>query len=152
LDQRIIALPIDRANYTGLEPAGEGVLFLLAAPTALADEDYVEYNDANPPPLAVSRFELKKRKAEPFLDKVDGSRTLDDGWRSPQWFTVTADGKKALYARDNKWFLVDTDSAAKGGGAELKAAAGLEVWVDPRAEWRQMYHEVWRIERDFLYD
>ena len=24
--------------------------------------------------------------------------------------------------------------------------------VDPRAEWKQMYHEVWRIERDFLYD
>jgi tricorn protease len=28
----------------------------------------------------------------------------------------------------------------------------MEVWVDPRAEWKQMYHEVWRIERDFLYD
>src|SRR3989449_4834182 len=28
----------------------------------------------------------------------------------------------------------------------------MEVYVDPRAEWNQMYHEVWRIERDFLYD
>ena len=28
----------------------------------------------------------------------------------------------------------------------------MEVKVDPRAEWNQMYHEVWRIERDFLYD
>jgi tricorn protease len=28
----------------------------------------------------------------------------------------------------------------------------IEVKVDPRAEWNQMYHEVWRIERDFLYD
>ena len=26
------------------------------------------------------------------------------------------------------------------------------MYVDPRAEWSQMYHEVWRIERDFLYD
>jgi tricorn protease len=26
------------------------------------------------------------------------------------------------------------------------------VKVDPRSEWNQMYHEVWRIERDFLYD
>jgi len=24
--------------------------------------------------------------------------------------------------------------------------------VDPRAEWRQIHHEVWRIERDFFYD
>jgi tricorn protease len=28
----------------------------------------------------------------------------------------------------------------------------MEVYVDPPAEWRQMYREVWRIQRDFLYD
>ena len=28
----------------------------------------------------------------------------------------------------------------------------MEVEVDPRAEWQQMYREVWRIERDFFYD
>jgi len=28
----------------------------------------------------------------------------------------------------------------------------MEVYADPVAEWRQMYHEVWRIERDFSYD
>src|SRR5262249_36844445 len=29
---------------------------------------------------------------------------------------------------------------------------GLEIRVDPRAEWRQIYREVLRIQRDFLYD
>ncbi len=28
----------------------------------------------------------------------------------------------------------------------------MQVYVDPRAEWRQMFREVWRIERDFFYD
>ena len=28
----------------------------------------------------------------------------------------------------------------------------MEMRVDPKAEWKQMYHEVWRMERDFLYD
>ena len=28
----------------------------------------------------------------------------------------------------------------------------MQSMVDPRAEWKQMYHETWRIERDFLYD
>src|SRR5262249_36411547 len=27
----------------------------------------------------------------------------------------------------------------------------MEVYVDPRAEWDQMYRETWRIERDFFY-
>ena len=28
----------------------------------------------------------------------------------------------------------------------------MEVNVDPLAEWKQMYHEVWRIERSYFYD
>ena len=28
----------------------------------------------------------------------------------------------------------------------------MEVAVDPRAEWRQMYKEAWRVQRDFFYD
>ena len=28
----------------------------------------------------------------------------------------------------------------------------MQTTIDPRAEWKQMYHETWRIERDFLYD
>jgi tricorn protease len=30
--------------------------------------------------------------------------------------------------------------------------ASLEVRVDPVAEWKEMYHEVWRLERDYFYD
>ena len=28
----------------------------------------------------------------------------------------------------------------------------IELFVDPKAEWKQMYKEAWRIERDFFYD
>jgi tricorn protease len=37
------------------------------------------------------------------------------------------------------------------GGGALKID-GLEVRVDPKAAWKQMYREAWRIERDFFYD
>ena len=30
--------------------------------------------------------------------------------------------------------------------------ANLEARINPLAEWKQMYHEAWRIERDFFYD
>jgi tricorn protease len=39
----------------------------------------------------------------------------------------------------------------KPGEGALRLA-GAEVNVDPRAEWKQMYREVWRIERSFFYD
>jgi hypothetical protein len=28
----------------------------------------------------------------------------------------------------------------------------MQTYVDPPAQWKQIYHEVWRIERDFFHD
>ena len=148
LGQRIVALPVDRANFVALEAGAEGVVFLMQAPTALAAEDYLEFGDENPPPFDVHRFDLKERKAEKFLEKIDGGSGAYGG-QPP--FLVSFDGKKALYAQKKGWFLVPSEKAPKPGEGALKAQ-GLEVWVDPRAEWRQMYRETWRIQRDFLYD
>jgi tricorn protease len=148
LDQRIVALPVDRANYVALEAGAEGIIFLLQAPTALAAEDYLEFGDDNPPPFDVHRFDLKVRKAERFLEKIDGGSGVYGG-QPP--FLVSSDGTKTLYRQKKGWFLVSSEKAPKPGDGALKAQ-GLEVWVDPRAEWRQMYRETWRIQRDFLYD
>ena len=139
LDQRIVALPADRANYQGLEVGHEGNVFLAVGPIALSDEDYVEYGGDENPPVSLVRFELKERKAEKFVDKLDG------------FFVTSADGSKLLFSHDKKWFVVPTDKTPKPGDGALKLD-GVQVWIDPRAEWRQIYHEVWRIERDFLYD
>ena len=145
VDQRIVALPIDRANYAGLIAGAKGVLFLLAAPIAFADEDYLEFDNGEPP-LEVLRFELKTRKTEKFIPKIEGG--LSGGGDT---FFVTADDKSVLYAADEKWFIAPSDKPPKPGDGEVKLK-NVEVWVDPRAEWRQMYHEAWRIQRDFLYD
>ena len=69
-------------------------------------------------------------------------------------FLVSADGSKVLYARKDGWTIAPADDLKPGDtgpGKPLNLGA-LETVVDPRAEWRQIYHETWRIERDFLYD
>jgi tricorn protease len=151
LDQRIVSLPIDRANYVDMQAGEAGTLFLVSAPVAMADEDMVDSED-EPPPFDVTRFDLKKRKAAAFLEKIDGG--------DRPVFLLTGDGKKALYSKDHKLRFASADKApggdgegeAHGDGDKAIDTDGLEVWVDPRAEWRQIYREVWRIERDFLYD
>ncbi|MGB8459521.1 MAG: PDZ domain-containing protein, partial [Candidatus Acidiferrum sp.] len=40
---------------------------------------------------------------------------------------------------------------AKVGAGKLDLS-GMQVKIDPREEWRQIYHEAWRIERDFYWD
>lgn len=154
LDQRIVSLPVDRARYVELHAGAEGVVFVAAAPLALSDEDYISVRK-KPPKLDVLRFELKAREAKRFVQKIDSGR------HGLQTFVVSADGKKVLFAKGNKWFVSSSDKpphpAGKGAGHDAHATKRLalgkaQVWVDPRAEWRQIYREVWRIERDFLYD
>ncbi len=145
IDQRIVALPIDRANYSGLEVGTAGTLFLEAQPVGQSDDDLI---DPTPPPIEVTRFDLKARKTEKFLDRIDpGGSNVE----APIAFSVSADGTKVLYAAGHQWFVVATDHSPKPGEGAINMA-GLQVWVDPRAEWHQMFHETWRLERDFLYD
>jgi len=131
IGQRILALPVPQHNYAGLFMGKTGILYLLEA------EQQVVTAANGPEALTVQRFELKKRKAEKFLE---GVRTFD----------VSFDGEKVLYRKSDQWFIAAAGAPPKAGEGALKLDA--EIRVEPRAEWKQMYNEVWRIERDFFYD
>jgi tricorn protease len=55
-----------------------------------------------------------------------------------------------LYNQGPRWAITATTPPVDPGKGTLKTEE-MEVYSDPPAEWRQMYHEVWRIERDFFY-
>ncbi len=131
ITQRILALPIPERNFRGLAAGQEGILFLRQVPILPA-------TDRNGADYIVHRFDLKKRKLETFLTDVR------------MGMQVSADGKKMLVKQGANWRIVGTAAAPKTGDGNLSLARA-QVWVDPRQEWRQMYNEVWRIERDFFY-
>jgi tricorn protease len=128
--QRIVALPIPDQNFMSLYAGKPGELYLEAAPVATTDD--------GPVPLSVQKFDLTSRKLVPFASGIAA-------------FALSANGEKALYEQRQHWFIVATDKPPDPGGGAIDTAS-LEVFVDPPAEWKQMYHEVWRIERDFFYD
>jgi tricorn protease len=130
LGQRILAMPIPARNYFGLFAGKEGVLYLVEG--ALVDIE------SGPPHAAVQRFELKTRKTEKIVDDVEA-------------FDVSFDGEKMLYRQGEHWFINPAEKPPEAGKGMLKTEA-IEVYVVPHEEWKQMFHEVWRIERDFFYD
>ena len=128
--QRTLALPIPAANYAGLFAGKAGELFLVEAPVVDMSE--------GPPSLTVKKFDLEKRKTE---DLLEGAAA----------FVPSFNGEKMLYQMKGDWFIGKSDAPPKAGEGQLKTEA-MQVYVVPRQEWRQMYGEVWRIERDFFYD
>jgi tricorn protease len=136
--QRVLALPVPARNYQAVYAGKTGIVYF-------AEGDPVQLSagegDAE---LVIQRFDLDKRKAEKF---VDGVSTNSNGGST---FDVSANGEKVLFRKGDTWFISAGDKVAAGEGA-LKTS-GLEVYVDPRAEWRQEFNETLRIERDFFYD
>jgi tricorn protease len=134
IGQRIVAMPIKASNYVGLDAGKTGVLFLSEIPGVPSLTE--------PTMISVSKFDLSTRKTEPFLGGVSA-------------FVVSANGEKTLYRQgpgpSAPWFIAATAVVPKPGDGALNLE-GMEIYTDPRVEWNQMYHEVWRIERDFLYD
>ena len=130
ISQRILALPLPARDYSGLFAGKAGEIFVVENPLA-PDAD-------GPPKLAVSKFDLSKRKTEVLISGIEN-------------VAFSFNGEKFLYQQGDNWAIAPTAQAAKPGEGTLKLDS-MEVWVEPRAEWKQMYNEVWRIERDFLYD
>jgi tricorn protease len=141
IDQRVLALPIPQRNYLGMRTGKQGIIFLIESGPAPSDT----------PGAVLHRFDLSKRKVERVLEGLAS-------------FDLSANGEKMLYQQSappgapggppgqgGRWFIVSATQPLKPGEGAINTNA-MEVRVDPREEWRQIYREAWRIQRDFFYD
>jgi len=131
IEQRIVALPIPARDYTGLFPGKTGILFLLESPFTAAPP-------SGPSGQTLYKFELKTRKTDKVLEGIG-------------LFQLSANGEKMLYRQGPRWAIASASQPVKPGEGTLKVD-GMEARVEPLTEWRQMYREAWRIQRDFFYD
>jgi tricorn protease len=147
LEDRAVALPLAPRDYSALSSGKEATLYLLEGRERFAPDHGA----------TLTRFELKTKKSEKMADRVAD-------------FDVSFDGNKILLqvARGeseaspsgaepaSEFVIVGADGPVKPGeskpGEGKLNLSGMQVRVDPRAEWQQMFHEIWQIERSFFYD
>ena len=137
IGDRILSLPIPPRNYGGLVAGKAGVIYLLEGSPFGHPADEEGGSGIH----AVWRFTLEKRKPEDVMEDLDA-------------FSVSHDGSKILYGRHGSFAIAPADDLKTGNDNPGKPLnlGGMVATIDPRAEWRQMFDETWRIERDFLYD
>ena len=136
---RIVALPIEAGLLQNLTTVGDGQIYYIRR----AGVRPAQGPGARGKP-SLKRFDLKTREEETLADGIDE-------------FQVSADGKKILYAAGGPFpvgaplvlGIVDAGKFTKGDG--VLPIDAISVRVDPRAEWAQMLHEAWRINRDYFY-
>ncbi|MFO7610430.1 MAG: PDZ domain-containing protein [Candidatus Krumholzibacteriia bacterium] len=132
LADRLAALEVGPGNYYDLAFAG-GKLFYMNRPFTPGGG-----RGNNRGSAAIKVYDLKKREEKTVLSPADG-------------YTLSRDGKKLLYGAKGSFGIIDAKAEQKPAEKPLRTAE-MQARVDPRAEWRQMFRDAWRQERDFFYD
>ena len=125
INNRIIDLPVRAGNYSQLGMGKEDELL------------FVSNSYDNPGPGMLHKYDVKKRKDNEVM-AMDG-------------YLLSADGKKMLYVTGTNWTISNAGEKGEPGKGMLNIA-DIQVKIDPKAEWPQIFDEAWRVNRDYFYD
>jgi tricorn protease len=123
IQERILQLPVPPGNYRNLQSVGGTVYYLRSSAAA--------------PAPTLASYDLKERK-ETAHGPVRG-------------FEISADGKKMIVGQGPNYGIIDLPKGPVTISAPLNLS-GMEMNLDRRAEWQQIFAECWRQMRDFFYD
>jgi len=119
---RIVALPVEVSNYWNVNAVGENVY-------------YIKAGRGLKPSLMV--FNLKEKKETPVVSDFNG-------------YEISFDKKKMLLNGNGMYAVVDLPK----GKIEIKDyvdLSNMNIMVDVKAEWNQIYNEAWRQMKYFYF-
>jgi len=128
LQRRVKQVPVESGNYNRLFVNGDALFFLSRESGPDADSHLMGVKIGN--------------------DKVESKTVVED----VRTFELSQNGEKILVRKGQNLYVVD----AKPSKADLSdARVDLSGWafpIDVREDWRQIFVDAWRMERDYFYD
>jgi len=127
IQERIVSLPVEAGYLSSLQVGDEGMIY------------YLEYADpSGRGGGSLHKYDLNEKKKETLLSGVSS-------------YEISADHKKILCFSNGSLAIVGSTGPQKLAEHKLKTG-DVEVKIDPVAEWKQIFDEAWRINRDYFYD
>ena len=123
ISQRVLSVNLPLRHYTSLVAGTKDYVFIAE-------------NVPNQEGETLLRYNFKDKKSEVFLSPINH-------------VTISQDRKQLLYQGKDYWGIVKTDAIPKLGDGKL--TIDLKMKIIPQEEWKQIFKEGWRYQRDFLY-
>ncbi|NOU18220.1 MAG: peptidase S41 [Bacteroidales bacterium] len=130
ITDRIESLPLKKGNYRNLQ-INDTTLF------------YLNYNQGN-----FNRFEVNpqnKMSLYSYSFSNRKERTLVEDINS---YKLSFNGENIIYLKDNNVTIIPSSGEEED---QLKLS-DLKIWYEPIKEWKQIFNEAWRMERDYYYE
>lgn len=142
LERRVLPFPVPEGRFGRIAGAAKGHVLWTRLPIAGA-HGRGGHKDS---PGTLERFDLARGEAETLLEQADQ-------------FVLAADATTLLVRTGQRLRVIAADRDAKEAGEQAgsdkpsRKSGWLDLdrvrlMFDPRAEWRQMLREVWRLQRD----
>ena len=137
---RIVAFPVPEGRYDRIMGTHDGAVFLSMPVEGTLNENWLP--GVPEAKGTIESYHFESYKHEPLIEGVTD-------------FTVTPDGKTLLYRASDRLRVVKAGEKPSGdGGNEPGRQSGwvdldrVKVSVQPESEWRQMFAEAWRLQRE----
>jgi tricorn protease len=128
---RVREVPVPAGDYRGLE-AGATALFYLSRDPGAAGRMH----------LIAMEIGSKGSEAKKLVEDV-------------RYYELSLDRKKLLVHRRDEIFVIDAGTTPPAAADMAKKKIDLGAWtfpIDIRDDWRQIFVDAWRLERDYFYD
>jgi tricorn protease len=141
LAERLVLVPTSPGNLSALAAVAGKLHWLHRENAGMMPPG--EEDEDEPRAAELQTYEIEKEKLSTLASGVLG-------------YEVSGDGKVLVYRSKEGFTRVEAGATKAPKDEEAKEAkidlSGWSMRIDPRAEWRQMLHEAWRLQRDFFYD
>jgi len=129
IKERITEVPVDPGNYRNLK-VNDKALYVMSRETGLGAKSHLHF----------IKIGNEKVKAKEMVSGING-------------YQMTQDGKKLLIRKGSNYYMADagTSKISKLDDAKIDMS-GWKFPITPNEDWKQIFTDAWRMERDYFYD
>jgi tricorn protease len=100
---------------------------------------YMQYSNAGSSSFErqFKYYDIEEEESETIIEGING-------------FELSADGEKAVVSKGGKYGIIKIAASQKL--EKTIDVSNMQMTVNPKEEWKQMFWDAWRFERDFFYD
>ncbi len=128
LESRLVILTATPGNYASLSAAKGKIIYLKFPNTGYSDAPFSS---------SLKYYDIEKREEKTILDGVNG-------------YELSRDGQKILVVKSGAWAVIQPQEGQKI--EKPLHTDEMQMTVDPVQEWKQIFTDAWRLERDYFYD
>lgn len=128
IQKRIIEVPVEAGNYRNLSVTKKA-LYLTSRETGINAKTHL------------AAIKIANEDVELKTIAEDISR-----------FKLSGDGEKMLIIKRSSYYMVDAGTGKVNLSGNKIDLSGWRFAINPREDWKQLFTDAWRMERDYFYD